>query len=144
MKTLILVFLLTLIPACSPAFSRDIDLDTIATIESSNNPLAYNQKSEARGLYQITPICLKEYNNYHIGRMYMVQDLFNPAINKHIAIWYLSERIPQMLRHFKKEVTIRNILISYNAGINYVVKDLPLPKETVDYIDKYNWYKESN
>ena len=32
-----------------------IDMQALATIESGNNPLAYNKKSKATGLYQITP-----------------------------------------------------------------------------------------
>jgi len=119
--------------------AEEINLDAIAFIESNNDSLAYNQTSEARGLYQITPVCLEEYNNYN-RTDYTKADLFSEGINKEIAIWYITIRIPQMLRYFNKERSIRNILISYNAGINYVVKNLPLPKETIDYIDKYNWY----
>lgn len=113
-----------------------IDLNIIAKIESSNNPFAYNIRSKAIGLYQITPICLKEYNNFH-KKKYVSLHLFNPFINKKIAKWYLEKRIPQMLRYFKKPVTDRNILISYNAGIKYVTQKLGLPKETKKYLQKY-------
>jgi soluble lytic murein transglycosylase-like protein len=113
-----------------------IDLNKIKQIESSGNPLAYNPTSQARGLYQITPICLKEYNNFHTKK-YSTQDLFNPTINEKIAKWYLTKRIPQMLRYYNKPITTSNILISYNAGINYVVKGLSLPTETRNYIQKY-------
>ena len=113
-----------------------IILSIIAIIESSNNPLAYNQKTQARGLYQITPICLKEWNNFHSSEHYTLNDLFNPQVNEKIAKWYLTKRIPQMLRYYKKPVTIENILICYNAGIKYVLKG-EIPKETKEYIQKY-------
>ena len=113
-----------------------IILSIIAIIESSNNPLAYNPKTQARGLYQITPICLKEWNNFHPSEHYALNDLFNPQVNEKIAKWYLTKRIPQMLRYYKKPVTIENILICYNAGIKYVLKGV-IPEETKEYIQKY-------
>ena len=84
--------------------AEEINLDAIAFIESSNDSLAYNQTSEARGLYQITPVCLEEYNNYN-RTDYTKADLFSEGINKEIAIWYITIRIPQMLRYFNKGLT---------------------------------------
>lgn len=117
-----------------------VNLKIIAQIESSNNPLAYNHNSQARGLYQITPICLKEYTQMN-GYLYSDPDyLFNPVFNTRVADWYLNKRIPQMLRFYKKEVNITNVLIAYNAGIRAVVKGY-LPAETKQYILKYNKLK---
>jgi len=119
-------------------FAEVIDLDIIASIESTNNPNAYNAISKAKGTHQITPICLLEWNNFHPDQTYNGKDLFTHTINKRIASWYLNNRIPQMLRYYGKPVTIRNILISYNAGISYVFKGKKLPSETKNYIKKYN------
>ena len=113
-----------------------IDMEVIKQIESSGNPYAYNSRSNARGLYQITPICLKEYNNYHLVK-YTSEDLYDAEINYEIANWYLNTRIPQMLKHFKKPVNVENILISYNAGISYVVQNKEIPTETINYLKKY-------
>jgi len=130
-----------LIPILLWAFCAfSLDLSIIKQIESSGNPLAYNKSSHARGLFQITPICLKEYNNFHTEQ-YDLSDLFNPIINEKIAAWYLEKRIPQMLKHFGKDVSLENILISYNAGVSYVVSGKPLPLETVNYIKKYKGEK---
>lgn len=125
---------------CSTAFAETINLDAIKQIESKSNRWAYNKNSQARGLYQITPVVLDEYN--HLGpeydfRHFQENDLFIPSVNERIASWYLRERIPQMLRYYKKPETVENILISYNAGINYVVSGNPLPLETLSYIQKY-------
>lgn len=113
----------------------NLEMAVIEEIESSGNPLAFNERSKARGLYQITPICLEEYNNFK-GTSYNVDDLFDSHINETIASWYILERIPQMLRHFGFEVTISNVLWAYNAGIGRVVKGF-MPNETVNYIKKY-------
>lgn len=121
----------------SPASAKElIKMKSISLIESSNNFSAFNSRTSARGLYQITPICLKEYNNFHKVK-YSEEDLFNAEINTTIASWYINERIPQMLRHYKKPITTRNILISYNAGISYVAKNKKLPEETERYIKRY-------
>ena len=133
---LALIFLL--IFHSSAYAEKYVNLSRIIKIESHGNPNAYNARSNARGLCQITPICLKEWNNLHPHEKYSVNQLFNPEINKKIAEWYLNVRIPQLLKHYGKEVNIKNIIICYNAGINYVVKNLKLKKETADYLRKYN------
>lgn len=113
-----------------------VRMDVIAQIESSNNPKAYNSRTKATGLHQITPICLKDYNIYHKGNTYTMQDMYQPQANKQVASWYINIRIPSMLNHYKHKVTIENVLTAYNWGISNVGK--ALPKETRDYIDKYN------
>lgn len=120
----------------SQAYGMSIRMDAIKSIESSGNTLAYNKGSGARGLYQITPICLKEWNNLHKSERYNLNQLFDGNINTKIAKWYIEVRIPQMLKHYKKEVSIENIIWAYNAGIGYVVKNIK-PLETIDYIVKY-------
>jgi hypothetical protein len=120
----------------SRAQAEEIDLDKIETIESSGNPLAHNKRDDSRGLYQITPVCLKEYNNFHVKK-HSMNDLWSPSINKEIAVWYLTVRIPQMLKHYGIEDTAENRIVAWNAGISYLVKNKPLPKITQDYIKKY-------
>ena len=114
-----------------------IDMEIIKEIESGGNPKAFNKGSGARGLYQITNICRVEYLNYHKGERIAPEDLFDPVINERIAKWYMNKRIPAMLRHYGKSVTLENVLISYNAGISYAVLERVLPKETKSYILKY-------
>lgn len=111
-----------------------IDLSRISMIESSNNPKAYNKHSGASGMYQITAICLADYNQFHKRKLNM-QDMFDRDKCRTIAEWYLNKRIPQMLTHYKHTVSIKNILIAYNYGIKNI--NNPLPKETRDYIRKY-------
>jgi soluble lytic murein transglycosylase-like protein len=112
-------------------------MNHISYIESSNNTKAYNQHSKAVGLYQIAPICLKDYNQYHKLK-YTTKELYNGNINYTIANWYMNKRIPKLLKHYNINDTVNNRLIAYNAGINYLRTNKQLPTETINYIDKYN------
>ena len=121
---------------------EEIDIQAIISIESSGNPHAYNAKSGAIGLMQITEICLDEFNAFAFAdNIYGLGDLYNPPVNIMIGTWYINERIPQMLKHYRIEDTIENRLISYNFGIGnlrkYLKGEVKLPKETRNYIKKY-------
>jgi soluble lytic murein transglycosylase-like protein len=114
-----------------------VDIDKVFQIESNNNPKAYNKKSGAIGLGQIVDIALKDYNIMNPQEKYSKEQLLDPQINAKVSNWMLSERIPQMLKHFNLPITTENVLWAYNAGIGNVVKGIK-PKETVKYIEKYN------
>lgn len=120
-----------------PAHAEQIDMHKIMMIESGGRNIPSDMNTEhAIGIYQITPVVLGDWNR-HNDIKYTNQDLWNMAINTKVAEWYLTKRIPQMLKHYKKPATVRNILIAYNAGISYVVSGKPLPKITVRYLKKY-------
>lgn len=117
-----------------------LNLEAIAQIESSGNPLAHNTRTNARGLFQITPVCLDDYNAFHKeAGSAKIGDLFNARVNRFIAQWYLETRIPALLRHYGFEVTVETVLMAYNWGIGNMVKKgfNAIPKETQDYIQKY-------
>ena len=118
------------------AHAIEIDMERIKQIESAGDPYALSHAG-ARGLWQIGGPALLDWNQYHRNEVYTLDDLWTPEINRKIANWYLHYRIPAMLRYYGKPVTLENILISYNAGISYVVSGKPLPKETRAYIEKY-------
>lgn len=125
----------------------DVDINIIAQIESGNNPNAYNPKSGAKGVCQITPIVLEDFKNYcpHYSDDWRRQlgfdtDMYNSVTNKLIGDWYINERIPQMLRTYHIPDTIDNRLWAYNAGIERVRKGI-MPQETKRYIEKYHSLK---
>ena len=128
---IILTFLLAIF--CKSCFA--VDLLVIAEIESNNNPHAYNSSSGATGKYQITKICLQDYNNYHTVK-YTLDDMYNAQKSLVVASWYLTNRIPQLLRYYGHTVNLTNTLVAYNWGISHVGEDLP--KETRNYIMSYN------
>ena len=80
---------------------------------------------------------LADWNMHHKGEEYTKEDLFDMRINMRIAEWFLNERIPAMLRYYHKPVTLKNILIAYNAGIRYLRDGIEPPKSTKRYIKKY-------
>lgn len=134
---LALIFLLIFRVSVFAEQKRYIDIRKIVFIESSNNPRAHNIQEDARGLCQIRRCVLQEWNAYHSNKTYCMNDLYDPKVNLEIAEWYLEKRIPQMLRYFKKDVTVKSILICYNAGIDYLVRPRALPRTTTEYIQKY-------
>ena len=131
-----LIVMIGILLLCKGCYADIIDLDIIKQIESSNNPLAYNKTTKATGAWQITPICLREYNKYNKAD-YILSDMYNPILCHKVAEWYINKRIPQMLKYYNKPITLDNILISYNAGVAYVVYNKPLKTETINYIRKY-------
>ena len=128
----------------SPAARAEtaIDLAIIRTIESGGDPSAVNFASGCYGLYQISEVCLEDYNQQHDSH-YKIRDLFKPAINEMIASWYFA-RIAEMLRAYRIPVTVTTLIASYNWGIGRVaawsregMSEEALPKETRRYIEKY-------
>ena len=136
-KRAILIAVFLAIFAHSALANGQIRMDLIRKIESNGVATAHRKTAtdESWGLYQITRICLDDYNMFHV-KHYQVQDLYDPNINTEIATWYLQVRIPQMLRYYKVEVTTENILIAYNAGIGNARKGR-IPEITRRYLVKY-------
>ncbi len=114
-----------------------INIEAIFKIESDGNPKAFNKVSGARGLGQITEACLTDYNALHPNERYTFEQLFDPAINRKIATWYLDVRIPELLEYYGLAVTVENILRGYNEGVGNIKRGR-FPQETRDYIEKYN------
>lgn len=135
-----LIISLICIMAYHIAYSDDVCLETVIQIESSGNPEAYNSKSQARGLMQVTPISLEDYNNFH-SINFEVDALYCPEVNVMVGNWYLNVRIPRMLEYYCIEDTAENRLIAYNWGIKNLIKHLKngvrLPRETRMYLVKY-------
>lgn len=118
----------------------EIDMDIIKQIESSGNEYAYNESSGSKGLYQLREICIEDYNLYHTSNKIDYdndEDMYDPLINEHVANWYITERIPGLLKSIDKDVTLENILVAYNAGYRKLISDESIPQKTKDYIVKY-------
>ena len=115
----------------------------IIQIESQWKYWAISPK-KARGLMQIRPIALKEWNKHGSGRIYGKYDLDDPFINVTIGKWYLHERIGEhYLPHYELSASDENKAASYNAGpvclgkIGDAKKNFDkLPKETQGYLRK--------
>lgn len=136
MKTNLLICAV-LLTICNNSFAYDsVSLRTIAKIESNNNSKAFNSRTQATGIYQITPICLKDYNLFAKAGQYTLKDMFDDYKAKNVATWYIEKRLPQLLKAKGYDVTVRNVLIGYNCGTSCINK--PLPDETINYLKKYD------
>ncbi len=107
-------------------------IDALIQQESSWNAGAYNKKSGATGLGQITVPALTEFNQFNKER-YTMADMKDPQKNMRVTHWYVMDRIPQMLQAYKLPVSLDNVLWAYNAGVGRV-KNKVMPQETVNYI----------
>lgn len=127
---LLVLFAITIFPQLATA---EIRLELISQIESSNNPNAYNAKGDARGLFQITPVCLLHYNNVHRTR-FDKRDLFKAEVNKKIAQWYIGWLAKQLGDD-------ERVLVGFNAGIKKARKwdgnIRTLNRETMNYVLSY-------
>ncbi|MFH1577919.1 MAG: lytic transglycosylase domain-containing protein [Candidatus Omnitrophota bacterium] len=138
----VIVFIATLFFFSAAHAEVVIKLQAIKTIESSGNPNAFNFRTRCYGLYQISEICLRDFNRGNKTK-YEPKDLFNPLINEMVASWYFK-RVRQMLISYKIPVSVVTLLASYNWGIGNVVRWYrggtrveELPGETRRYIKKY-------
>lgn len=129
----------------TPAYAHTIDMDAIAQIESSNNPNAVGA-SEEIGLYQISPIVLKHYNQWvhpagcdeSCSSWVTKKDLFkDPIRQRSIASWYMGWLFDRCWTEF-------DTIQAWNRGIGTWRKWKEsgskwddLPEITKRYIEKY-------
>lgn len=113
-----------------------IDLNVIASIESSGRSSAVGDGGRSIGLYQLSDAVVKEYNSAHKTR-FTHKDALNPKTAKLIASWYFEVRIPQIIRWLKLPVDNRSKIICFNAGCAALKKKAPLPPITQAYLRKY-------
>lgn len=99
--------------------------------ESKYNPMAFNKTSKARGLFQVTPIVLKDYNS-KTNHNYTEKDLYNPEINIEIAAWSFNKN-RTYLKNYGVEPTMENLIRAFNSGCGKV-RDGLYPQETIEYV----------
>lgn len=136
----ILLGLLMMLCFMGKAHAEDINMDVIADIESSNEPLAKN--GDHIGMYQISPGVLRDYNNHHDE--YKMDDMYIEGLSYMVATWYFNEEIPSYLTEYNIPDTTTSRIICWNWGIGHLRKWFKsgshwnrLPKETRNYIKKY-------
>jgi len=110
----LLIVILVLAFWVGSCWAEEVNVDIIIQIESGGDPNAYNKKSGAIGLMQITPIVLEEWFNYGHDITFLVSPnapiekyneknmLYSGAINRTIGTWYLNTRVPQLLKKIMK------------------------------------------
>lgn len=113
-----------------------VDLNKIAMIESSGGKFKIHKDGWSKGTHGISKITLKEWNNFNPRDKHVFNDLMDDDVSLKISKWYINKRIPQMLRYYKQEDTLKNRLWAYNCGISCVI-DNRIPKITQAYFRKY-------
>ena len=132
MRVVVVVVMLMMLSGSAKA---KVDLAVIGKIESSGNPKAVGDGGKSVGLYQVSEIALKDYNQYHSVKV-SKKELFQVEVSERVASWLVEVRIPQMLKHFKQEVSNKNVIWAYNCGIQCVI-DKRVPPVTEQYFQKY-------
>lgn len=132
-KIFIMIFMVGFIQMNSFAA---VDLSIIAKIESSGREKAIGDGGRSLGMFQLSKAVIAEWNQFHPHDKKTHSDALDARIAHDVASWYVNVRIPHMLRHFKLEVSHKNIIWSYNCGIKCVV-DGRTPPITKDYLRKY-------
>lgn len=136
MKIMLMMLLgLSLLSGICEASEVIVDMDRIMMIESGGRAEAYNPKSKATGLYQVTPIALADFNSLN-NEHYSLKDMRNPQKCGRVAYWMMEKRIPDLLMHFRLQDDVRHRIWAYNAGIKAVI-DKRMPLETRLYLEKY-------
>jgi len=97
-------------------------LESIATVESNNNPQAYNKKEDAVGLYQIRPIYQKDVNRILGEEKYTSQDRWNPIKSREMVEIYLN--------HYGKDKSFEEMARIHNGGPRGHEKE-----STLDYLE---------
>jgi hypothetical protein len=80
----------------------------IIWVESKNDPMAYNKKEGAVGLYQIRKIRLDDFNK-RTKSVYKLSDMYNPDKAKSVFLWYATKK------HYSD---IESISRCWNGGEN--------------------------
>ena len=110
-------------------------LIAVAKRESNMQMLGVHSDGTSTGMFGLREsTSIAEY----IERVGSRPDLGSVEGQAEVAGWYLGNRIPKMIKYYKKPVTVRNQIIAYNAGISYVQGGDTPPDITLDYIEFVN------
>lgn len=102
----------------------------------------------AIGQYQITPICLKHYNDFH-RRKFVIEEMRIRWKARYVYRWYIK----YLYRHYSKSYSDEDILSvlvinSYNMGLgntkkgkfNYDYCASIVPEELSTFLERYDHY----
>ena len=73
-----------------------------AMVETMMNPLAYNEKEHAAGIFQIRQVRIDEYNRL-TGHNYTLKDVFDPAVSEKIFLYFASRIGPYRFEKIAKD-----------------------------------------
>lgn len=86
----------------------------LVNVESDFEPSAKVKRTKAYGLCQITPVCLKDFNN-KTGNKYTMSEMLDIEKNLEVGMWYMN----RLLTVYGKNFGIYNFkdaYLAYNVG----------------------------
>lgn len=125
-----------LILLCGSAVAHEINLRTIAQIESSGGKFLVGDQGAALGIYQIQSALVQDFNRVNRASL-SHRDVMAREVSDRVAHWAFSKYFPIILKQLKKPATTENLLVCWNAGCG-ALKRKQLPKITQHYLIKYN------
>lgn len=151
------IIVLLLLVASPLASAHPINMEALCQIESGckDDAVSFRGAKYGRGRYQISEIVLKHFKEVDpypdwffrsdsapAGYLFKetvnmsASDLHNENVSLVIANWYL-DWIDNALRINGIEPTVEKVLACWNFGYGNVLRGKRLPKETKDFIKKY-------
>ena len=64
--------------------------DAVCQIESNKRPYAFNEEENARGIAQIRPIRLRDFNKL-TGKHYTIDDMYDVKKSKEVFLYYATQ-----------------------------------------------------
>lgn len=119
------------------SFRYGFDVPTVLGLITQESHFKSRAKSymDARGLMQVTPIALSDYNRIH-GTDYTEQDLYNDGINVMIGCWTLDRQ-----RKYIGSDNMDECIISYNSGAGNFRRNRTDYLANYTYLNKVKEYK---
>lgn len=93
-------------------------------------------RADARGLMQITPIALNDFNNTN-ETFFTIEDLKDSTINIMIGCWILNRQ-----KRYLNSDDLSDCIISYNSGATNFKNNKDDYKASYSYLDKVNYFKD--
>ena len=98
-------------------------LIALIIIESTGNPLAFNQNEFAVGCMQIRPMVIADYNHYNKAKL-QPREMFDVQTSVEVVMWYTE--------HYGTNKTLIEKIRIWNGGPNGYMKE-----STLSYKNKY-------
>jgi hypothetical protein len=97
-------------PPCNPFKTLSL---AVGIVESKNNPMAYNARERAYGIYQIRDGMLTDFNKA-TGRSYTLTDMYDISLSNKVFMWHCMKYHP---------TEIETIVRTWNGGPKGNVKE---------------------
>ena len=128
--------ILSLVREHSAIYGFNVTTVLAVIAQESNYISSARSKADARGLMQVTPIALKDFNRYH-NTSYTESDLYNDGINIMIGCWTLDRQ-----KTYIGTDNLASCIISYNSGASNFKNNKSNYLDKYSYLEKVQYYEQ--